>query len=101
MAFRKVATVSEVPQGKGKQLTVDGSKVALFNVSGTFYAIDDTCPHRGGPLSAGTVSGKEVACPWHGAKFDVGSGAFLSPPAQSGVKSYPVQVVGDEVQIDV
>ena len=56
MALTKVATVWEVPAGKAKQVTVKGRTIALFNVDGTFYAIDDTCPHRGAPLSQGVVS---------------------------------------------
>jgi nitrite reductase (NADH) small subunit/3-phenylpropionate/trans-cinnamate dioxygenase ferredoxin subunit len=101
MAFTKAATVQEVPPGRSKQATVAGKKIALFNVNGTFYAIDDTCPHRGASLSEGELEGHEVICPWHAACFDVTTGAHLSPPARSDVASYKVQVVGDEVQIDV
>jgi nitrite reductase/ring-hydroxylating ferredoxin subunit len=101
MAFTRVAAVREVPVGKAKQITVKGRKIALFNVDGTFYAIDDTCPHRGAPLWEGELNGLEVICPWHGAGFDVTTGAHLCPPARSGVASYKVQVVGEEVQIDV
>jgi nitrite reductase/ring-hydroxylating ferredoxin subunit len=101
MAFTKVGTVQEVTPGKSKQVKVGNKTIALFNVSGTIYAIDDTCPHRGAPLWEGTLTEKEVTCPWHGARFDVTSGALLCPPAQKGVASYKVQVVGDEIQIDV
>jgi nitrite reductase/ring-hydroxylating ferredoxin subunit len=101
MAFTKVATVGEVPPGRAKQVTVGGRPVALFNVDGTYYAIDDTCPHRGAPLWEGELEGTEVTCPWHGARFNVTSGAHLCPPAPKGVASYKVQVVGDEVQVDV
>jgi nitrite reductase/ring-hydroxylating ferredoxin subunit len=101
MAFIKAATVQEVPPGTGKQLTLGGKVIALYHVNGVFYAIDDTCPHRGGPLSEGQVEGAEVICPWHGAAFDLATGAHLSPPATHGVASYRVQVVGDEVQVDV
>ncbi len=101
MPFTKVAAVQEVPVGTGKKLVVGGRTLALFNVDGAFHAIDDTCPHRGGPLSEGELAGTEVTCPWHGARFDVTSGAVLGPPARSAVASYKVQVVGDEVQIDV
>ncbi|MCS6850495.1 MAG: non-heme iron oxygenase ferredoxin subunit [Gemmataceae bacterium] len=101
MAFTKVATVQEIPVGRGKAVQAKGKQLALFNVGGTFYAIDDSCPHRGAPLSQGQVAGSEVVCPWHSARFDLKTGAFLSPPARSGVACYPVQVVGDEVQVDV
>ena len=101
MAFVKVATVSELPPGKAKQAKVGDKTLAVFNVSGNFYAIDDTCPHRGASLAEGELEGHEVTCPWHAAVFDVTSGAHLTPPAPSDVACYKVQVVGDEVQIDV
>jgi nitrite reductase/ring-hydroxylating ferredoxin subunit len=93
--------VHDVPVGAGVQIDVGGRKVALFNIGGVFHAIDDTCPHRGGPLSQGELAGTEVTCPWHGARFDVTTGAVLAPPARSSVASYKVQVVGDEIQVDV
>ena len=100
MAFVKVAQVSEVPPGTAKQIAVNGKTVALFNINGTFYALDNECPHRSGPLAEGEVTGTQVICPWHGASFDITSGACLGPPARTGVKSYPVQVSGQEVHID-
>lgn len=101
MAFVKVATVEELPVGKSKQVKVSGKTLALFNVNGTIYAIDDTCPHRGAPLWEGDLHGHEVTCPWHGAVFDVTTGAHLCPPARSDVASYKVQTVDSEVQVDV
>lgn len=101
MAFAKVATVQELPPGKAKQVTLGNRNVALFNIAGAFYAIDDTCPHRGAPLSEGDVDRNEVTCPWHGARFDVTTGSHLCPPAPHGVASYKVQVVGDEVQVEL
>jgi nitrite reductase/ring-hydroxylating ferredoxin subunit len=101
MPFTKVALVSDIPSGKAKEVTVGGKSVALFNVNGTFRAIDNECPHRSGPLAEGVVSGEEVECPWHGARFNLGTGAHLNPPAPRGVKSYPVRVTGQDVEIDV
>ena len=101
MAFTKVATVQDVPAGTARQVMVNGRAVALVNVNGSFYALDDTCPHRGAPLSDGDLEGQELCCPWHGARFDVTTGSALCPPARSGVTAYKVQVVGDEVQVDV
>lgn len=101
MAFVKVATVQEIPPGKSKQAKVGGKTLAVFNVNGSFYAIDDTCPHRGAPLWEGELEGTHVICPWHAATFDVTTGAHLTPPARSDVACYKVQVVGDEVQVDV
>ena len=101
MAFTKVATIKEIPSGQAKKVTAGSRQIALFNVEGTFYAIDDTCTHRGGPLSEGELEGKEITCPWHGARFDVSTGTHLSPPAPGDVASYKVQVVGEDVQVDV
>ena len=101
MAFTKVATIGEVAPGKAKQVTVNGHKLGIYNVNGTFYAIDDTCTHRGAPLSEGECEGTVVVCPWHGAQFDLTNGSYLSPPASRAVASYKVQVVGDEVQVDI
>ena len=101
MAFRKAATVGDVPPGSGRQVTIQDRKIGLFNVDGTYYAIEDICPHRGAPLSEGECEGAVVFCPWHGAQFDLTSGSHLTPPAPRGVASYKVQVVGDEIQVDV
>jgi nitrite reductase/ring-hydroxylating ferredoxin subunit len=101
MAFTKVATVEEIPPGTGRQVVLAGRKLAVFYSDGVFYAIDDTCPHRGASLSEGEVHGTEVTCPWHAADFDLRTGAHLCPPARTGVKAYQVQVVGNEVQVEV
>jgi nitrite reductase/ring-hydroxylating ferredoxin subunit len=82
-------------------VVINGRKLALFNLGGNIYAIEDTCPHRGAPLSEGECDGTTVICPWHGASFDLTSGAVLSPPASSGVMAFKVQLVGNEVQIDL
>jgi nitrite reductase/ring-hydroxylating ferredoxin subunit len=101
MAWIKVASVHELTPGQAKQVMAQGRPLAVFNVGGTFYVLDDTCPHRGAPLWEGDVSGPEVTCPWHGARFDITSGAVLCPPAQTGVRSYKVQIAGDDVQADI
>ncbi len=101
MAFTKVATVQEISAGQAKKVRIGNKDVALFNINGIFFAIDDTCPHRGGPLSEGELDGQEVTCPWHGARFNLTTGAHLCPPANRGVSAYKVEVVGNDVQIDV
>ena len=75
--FIKVASAADLAPGEAKCVEVAGKKLALFNVEGNFYAIDDTCTHRGGPLSEGEVSGEEVTCPWHGAIYNIKTGAVL------------------------
>ena len=99
--FVKVAKADEVTLGKGKMVEVEGKKIALFNVEGSFYAIDDSCTHRGGPLSQGFVEEKQVRCPWHGALFDVTNGEAVGAPAPSGVARYNVRVEGSDIEVEV
>ena len=75
-------------------------RIALANVGGTFHAIDDTCTHMGCSLGDGKLDGSVVRCACHGSRFDVATGGLVNGPAQKPVRSYPVQVVGDEVQVD-
>ena len=99
--FIKVTKTEALADQQAKLVEVDGHKIALFRVDGAFYALSDTCTHRGGPLSEGDVEGAEVTCPWHGAKFDISTGAVVGAPAREGVKSYPVRVTGADVEIEV
>jgi nitrite reductase/ring-hydroxylating ferredoxin subunit len=78
----KVAQTSELLPGSGKVVEADGRSIAVFNVDRTFYAIDNTCTHRGGPLGEGELNGESVTCPWHGANFNVKTGAVTRPPGQ-------------------
>ncbi len=98
--FTKVAERKDVPPGTGKVVSVNGNLIALFNVDGAFYAIDNTCLHRGGPLGEGFLEGKVVTCPWHGWRYDVATGASTINP-QVKVRSYPVQVEGEEIKVAV
>ena len=97
----KVAQTSDLSPGTGKVVQADGRSIALFNVEGTFFAIDNTCTHRGGPLGEGELSGDTVQCPWHGAHFNVKTGAVTRPPAPAGVRSFPVKVEGNDVLVEV
>ena len=97
----KVAQASGLSPGSGTTADAEGQRIALFNVDGTFYAIDDTCPHRGGPLGEGDVNGAVVTCPWHGATFDVRTGAVTGPPARASGRSFRVRVEGDVVLVEV
>ena len=99
--FVKAVRTGDVAPGQGRLVEVGGKKIALFNIDGTFYAIDNTCTHRGGPLSEGAVEGTEVTCPWHGAVFDVTSGAVMGAPAPRDVARYGVRVAGEDIEIEV
>lgn len=98
--FIKVASKSDVSPGSGIKVEVNGKEVALFNCDGSFYAMDDTCLHRGGPLSEGSLEDKVVTCPWHGWQYDVTSGACLTNPSVSQ-NQYQIKVEGDDILISV
>ena len=99
--YVKVATTDEVAPGQPKLVEVNGRRVALFNLDGSFYAMDDVCTHRGAPLSEGEVMGKEVQCPWHGALFDIATGEASGPPAEAGVEVFRVRVEGSDIEVEV
>ncbi len=96
-----VGNTQELGPGESKAVTVEGKRIALFNVEGTYHAIDDACPHRGGPLSEGEIEGSVVICPWHTARFDVTTGQVLSPPASRGVACYKVAVEGSQIRLEL
>jgi len=98
--FVKVLKKGDLAAGSGKTVDVNGKAVAVFNVEGTFYAIDDTCVHRGGPLGEGEMDGKIVACPWHGWRYDVTTGVNQMNPEVT-VSKYEVKVEGDDVLVSV
>ena len=101
MAFIKVATVQEIPAGQAKKVRIGNKDVAIFNMNGTFFALDDSCPHRGGPLSEGELDGQEVTCPWHGAVFDVTTGSVLGAPAPRDVAHYAVRIAGGDIELEL
>ena len=96
----KVAETKDLLPGTAKAVEAEGRRIALFNIDGTYYAIDDTCTHRGGPLSEGMLEGTTVACPLHGATYDVTTGSVLGPPASEGVAHYNVQVDGNDIKVE-
>ncbi len=99
MAFIRAAKTAEIPSGTIREFQVDGKAIALANVGGKFYAISNTCLHRGGPLGQGVIDGGVVTCPWHGWQYDVTTGKVAQNPAV-GVDSYPVDVRGEDIFVD-
>jgi nitrite reductase/ring-hydroxylating ferredoxin subunit len=100
-SFVKVATIDEIPPGRARLVEVSGNEIALFNIGGTFHAIENSCTHVGGPLCEGEIQGTEVTCPWHGATFDIPTGRALGPPAFEAVNRYEVRVEGPDIQIEI
>lgn len=100
MAFALAAKASEVAPGTIREVKVGSTMVALANVGGAFYAINNTCLHRGGPLGQGALESKTVTCPWHGWQYDVTTGkASMNPNV--GVACYATEIRDDEVFVDV
>jgi len=97
----RVASLAEVPPGTGRQVQVSGRALAIYNLDGIMHAMDGTCTHRGGPLGEGALVGNVVTCPWHGARFDVTTGAVLGPPAPQGVISHRVTMEGDSIFVEL
>src|SRR5215203_5254461 len=99
--FVKVARKSELPENDGTYVEVEGNQIALFNLGGEIYALDNACTHVGGPLSQGRVAGDEVECPWHGSSFDIRTGEVSISPAREDVATYKVRLTCDDVDVEI
>ncbi|NUQ63903.1 MAG: non-heme iron oxygenase ferredoxin subunit [Pirellulales bacterium] len=95
--FIPVCKVGDLPEMGKTVVEVEDRLVALFHVSGTFWAIDDVCTHDGGPLAEGKLEDHTIACPRHGAKFDIRTGKVLTMPATRDTVAHEVKVEGGEV----
>lgn len=99
--FYDIGGVDELPNGERLFLDIGDKPIVVFNIAGYFYAIGDMCTHDSGPLGDGDIDGFEIACPRHGARFDIRNGSVLTPPATSDTPAYPVRVVGDRLEIGI
>ena len=98
--FIKVASISELEVGSCKTVVVNGKAIALFNVDGQVFALDNACLHQGGPLGEGMLEGEVVTCPWHFWEFNVRTGEKVGSPSLQ-VSAYAVQVEGDDIKVAV
>ena len=101
MDFQRVARVSDIPDPGRTVVEIDDRLVVLLRVSGEVFAIDDVCTHDGGPLGEGELEDHTIACPRHGAKFDIRTGAALTMPATRPTKVHEVKVEGAEVFVRI
>jgi 3-phenylpropionate/trans-cinnamate dioxygenase ferredoxin subunit len=98
----QVAAVADLPAGTSKLVEVNRTRIALFNLDGEIYAIEDVCTHDGGPLVEGKlVNGCQIQCPRHGARFDIRTGAALSFPAFEPTRTYAVQIQEGMIWIEL
>src|SRR5262252_539273 len=98
MAFVRAAKKDEIPAGTIREFQVNGATLAIANVDGQFFAVDNTCLHRGGPLGQGELDGKIVTCPWHGWQYDVTTGVNTMDESER-VDRYEVKVDGDALLV--
>ncbi len=97
----KVGQVSEIPPGARKIVEAEGTWIAVFNVGGSYHAIEDVCTHDDGPVGDGKLEGYEIECPRHGARFDIRDGRVLSFPAIRPVRSFKAHVEGEDVVVEI
>jgi nitrite reductase (NADH) small subunit/3-phenylpropionate/trans-cinnamate dioxygenase ferredoxin subunit len=98
--FHRVCRVGELAEGEARTVEVGKKLIAVFRQGGSYYAIDDVCPHMGASLAGGYVENGVVTCPWHAWRFRLADGAWADNP-RINIGCYPVRVEGDEVQVGV
>jgi naphthalene 1,2-dioxygenase system ferredoxin subunit len=95
----RAATRSELPPGEVLGVEIAGRSIALYDVDGSIFATDNICTHAYARLSDGWLDGELIECPLHAARFDVRTGKVLDPPATEDLKTYPVRIVDEEIQV--
>ena len=99
--YVRVASVGEVPPGGMKAVDADGVQVVICNVDGELYAVHDECTHECYPLSEGSLKGHQLTCMLHGARFDVRTGEVTALPAYGSVKTYPIEIDGEDILVAI
>jgi naphthalene 1,2-dioxygenase system ferredoxin subunit len=95
----RAASRTQLPPGEVLGVEIAGRSIALYDVDGNVFATDNICTHAYARLSDGWLDGDLIECPLHAARFDVRSGKVLDPPATEDLKTYPVRLVDDEIQV--
>ena len=95
----RAAARAELKEGDVLGVEIGGRQVALYDIDGTVFASDDICTHAYARLSDGWLEGTAIECPLHAARFDVTTGKVLSPPATEDLKTYPVRIAGDQIEV--
>ena len=94
-----VADTKALAPGQRQLVAVDDTEIAVFNLDGQYYAIENICSHDGGKLTGAVVEGDQIICPRHGARFCIRTGAALSAPAYEPTHLFPVRIHADAVQV--
>ena len=95
----RAAGNGEIAEGEVIGVAVGGRDIAIYNIDGEIFATDDICTHAYARLSDGWLDRNEIECPLHAGRFDVKTGAATAPPCVDPIKTYPVRVEGDEIQV--
>ena len=98
MQLFEIAKTTDIPMGRAKPFQLEGRTIAVYHTQRGFFATDNTCPHRGGPLAEGDLIGDEITCPWHLWSFDVATGVCGGNP-EVRVNAYEVRVIEDRVMV--
>lgn len=95
----KLADKKDIPTGKSVMVkTPKGKEIAIFNIDSQFYALENVCPHQGGPLGEGDIEDSCVTCPWHGWQFDIKTGNCVNMPGEEATK-IAIEVDGDSIYL--
>lgn len=97
--WKTVAKLDDLEPGQWRTVDVDGTQIAVFNLEGEYFAIEDLCTHDGGQLTGGAVEGGEIVCPRHGARFCIRTGAALTAPAYEPTAKFPVRIENGEIMV--
>jgi 3-phenylpropionate/trans-cinnamate dioxygenase ferredoxin subunit len=97
--FVATVKVDAVENGKAVAHSIDGRSILICNSQGSFFAIENKCSHADEPLACGRIRNGWIACPAHGARFDLETGEAMNPPAKDAIKTYAVRVVGDMIEV--
>ena len=101
MEFVPVAAEDDLPNGERMFVSIDQHDIVVFNIAGQIFAIGDLCSHDDGPIGEGELTGHSIACPRHGADFDVRNGHVLSLPAVVNIPAFPTRIHGGQIEIGV
>jgi len=96
-----VVPISELPAGGRKVVHSEIGPIAIFNLAGELFAIEDLCTHDGGELASGTLNGDQIICPRHGSRFCIRTGKVLTPPAYEDIETFPTRIENKIIQVDI
>lgn len=99
--FVVAAKITDVAQNATKCVSTEDKEVTLVNLNGQFFALDNLCTHEGAPLCEGSIEGEEIECPWHLGRFNIKTGKATELPAEKDLRTYPIRINGDDIEIEI